>query len=104
LSSLCATCDLRREECSDWGSNPDECGAYCPKEVPPDPRGELRIRLYQKNSAWYAECLDLDLLAKRLTRGEALRALADEIALYLETAAELGQYDSLVPRPAPASH
>lgn len=32
LSSLCASCDLRPDECSDWGTNPEDCGAYCEKD------------------------------------------------------------------------
>lgn len=32
MTALCATCDLRRDECSDWGTDPAECGAYCEKE------------------------------------------------------------------------
>ena len=64
---------------------------------------ELRVCVYQKGPARYAECPDLDLLAKRPTRREALLALIDEIELYLECAIESGKYDVLVPRPVPAS-
>jgi len=28
----CADCDLTTEECSDRGSNPAECGAYCERD------------------------------------------------------------------------
>lgn len=66
---------------------------------------DLRIRcMSEKDREWFAECLDLDLLAQRPSPPAALRALMEQVQLYLESAAELDKWDQLVPRPAPPSH
>lgn len=63
----------------------------------------LRFFAFRKNDKWYVECLDLSLIASRPEFRDAVQALYQQVALYLRTAAESGNWDELVPRPAPRS-
>ena len=51
-----------------------------------------------------AECIDLDLAVEAKTVARAKRELRDAIYGYIEAAMQMGESDSLIPRPAPLSH
>jgi hypothetical protein len=60
----------------------------------------LRIRVFHKGAFWYAECVDLSLIARRFDQDEALRALVEQVTLYLGDAVASRQWEQMVPRPA----
>ncbi|MBI2941238.1 MAG: hypothetical protein HYY04_12450 [Chloroflexi bacterium] len=74
------------------------------QQGPPGKLLVLHIRAFQDNGRWCAECLDLNLMARRPDLATALHALFEQVQLYLEIASESGQWDERVPRPARTSH
>ena len=65
---------------------------------------KVRVRTYRRGDFWYAECLDLALVARRDSETAALRTLFEQVHEYLAGATESGAWHDLVPRHSPFSH
>ena len=73
------------------------------KPVGPGPL-VVRCMVFQESLGGYtAECIDLDIMARGKTPGEAFDSLIEAVTGYLAVAAK-GACDGLIPRPAPFSH
>jgi hypothetical protein len=70
-----------------WG----HCGSILP----------LRCFSYGKGDAFYAECVDLNLLARGNTRDEAVVRLQEQMFSYVATVFEGDGTEGLIPRRAP---
>jgi predicted RNase H-like HicB family nuclease len=70
-----------------------QCG-HCGRILP------LRCFSYKESDGFYAECIDLNLLARGNTLEEAIVRLQEQMFSYVATAFE-GNTDGLIPRRAP---
>lgn len=61
----------------------------------------LRCYIYEKGGKFWGECIDLDILVKRDTLYEAATALDDALTGYVDTVAEGGWLEQLLPRRSP---
>jgi hypothetical protein len=59
------------------------------------------VRKSRKERAFYAVCIDLNLIDKRETADEAIAAMVENIESYLEAVYKHHEEDKLIPRPAP---
>ena len=71
-----------------------QCG-HCGQILP------LRCFSYGKGEAFYAECIDLNLLARGNTRDEAIIRLQEQMFSYVATVFEGDGTEGLIPRRAP---
>ncbi len=71
-----------------------QCG-HCGQILP------LRCFSYGKDQAFYAECVDLNLLARGNTRDEAIIRLQEQMFSYIATVFEGDGTKDLIPRRAP---
>ncbi len=63
----------------------------------------IRCFRYRKGDQYYAECLDLDLIARGDTEEEAIGRLQGQMFGYVHTVTEEGSAKGLIPRRAPLS-
>lgn len=61
----------------------------------------IRCFIYRKGSQYYAECLDLNLLARGESEEEAIGRLQEEMFAYVHTVFDGGPTGGLIPRNAP---
>jgi predicted RNase H-like HicB family nuclease len=59
------------------------------------------VRESRRENAFYAVCIDLNLVDRRESVDEAIAAMIENIESYFETAYEHNEADKLIPRPAP---
>lgn len=63
----------------------------------------VHLLTYRARGYWYADCPELTLRAKGRTEDEAVASLREAIAVYVDTAKDLGRVTDLIPRRAPLS-
>jgi len=59
------------------------------------------VRESRREKAFYAVCIDLNLVDRRESADEAIGAMIENIESYLETAYAHNEADMLIPRPVP---
>ena len=63
----------------------------------------VRCMVYPDHGEYAAECIDLDIMARGATPHEVFQSLHDAMRGYIKTVLK-GDFEGLVPRPAPMSH
>jgi hypothetical protein len=61
----------------------------------------IRCYWYRKNGAFYAECLDFDIITRAETAEEAIGRLQEDMWWYVDTVLSGGSSEGLIPRKAP---
>lgn len=61
----------------------------------------IRCYCYRKGNAFYAECLDLNLVTRGETPEEAIGRLQEDMWWYVDTVLSGGSSEGLIPRRAP---
>jgi hypothetical protein len=78
-----------------------------PANIPPKTTTPLKLRCYgykTRQGAWVASCLDLSLMVERPSMEESIKALHEQIVLYVRSVLDTEDKDSisyLIPRIAP---
>jgi hypothetical protein len=63
----------------------------------------LNVMVYKRDSAYIAECLDLDIVVREKTETKAIKSLRHAVIGHLMVALS-GDSTGLIPRPAPWTH
>ena len=78
-----------------------------PANINPGSPPSLKLRCYgyrTRSGAWIASCLDLSLMVERPSMEESIKALQEQIGLYVHSVLDTEDKNSisyLLPRPAP---